>query len=70
MIGDNRRLKQILVNLLDNALLMTSPANGTIEIGVSFDIQQKLFKVQVNDEGYGVPINVRSKLYEAVNNDS
>ena len=56
--------------MLENALLMTSPVNGTIEIGVSFDNQQKLLKVQVNDQGYGVPINDRCHLYEAVNNNS
>ena len=51
--GDRARLKQVMVNLLDNAIKYT-PSAGKIEIGVDFDKKDNLVSVSVKDNGKGI----------------
>ena len=51
--GDRARLKQVMVNLLDNAIKYT-PSAGKIEIGVDFDKKNNLVSVSVKDNGKGI----------------
>ncbi len=50
--GDRSRLKQILVNLLDNAIRYT-PAGGTISVQVTGDDKNAI--LEVRDTGIGIP---------------
>ena len=51
--GDKSRLKQVMVNLLDNSIKYT-PAGGTIEITVDYDRKNSLVSVSVKDNGKGI----------------
>lgn len=51
--GDKARLKQVMVNLLDNAIKYT-PAGGRIEIKLDFDKENNVVKVSVEDNGKGI----------------
>lgn len=50
--GDERKLKQILLNLVSNAVKFT-PSGGQIEIAASFHVQAG-FSVTVQDTGIGI----------------
>ncbi len=51
--GDKARLKQVMVNLLDNAIKYT-PAGGRIAIKLDFDKENNVVKVSVEDNGKGI----------------
>src|SRR5580704_10764881 len=50
--GDSMRLKQIVVNLIDNAIKYT-PDGG--DVGVSVTAEQKKAILKVSDTGIGIP---------------
>ena len=57
LVGDRKRLNQILVKLLDNAIRNTS-AGGVIKISVKEEIKRKNFatlEITVRDSGRGIP---------------
>jgi len=58
--ADQRRTVQVLVNLLSNAI-KHSPENGTIQIK-HFIVNGEL-RVEIIDEGGGVPLNQRNNLF-------
>lgn len=61
IIGDQIRLKQILVNLTKNALKF---AHGQpIHILAGYDTEQHVLHVQVVDEGKGIEESERDKLF-------
>ncbi|HET9909445.1 MAG TPA: PAS domain-containing sensor histidine kinase [Anaerolineales bacterium] len=60
VLADRRRTVQILVNLLSNAIKY-SPDNGLIQINHS--IQNETLRVEVTDEGRGVPLEQRNHLF-------
>src|SRR6266571_8338908 len=51
--GDERKIKQVLLNLVSNALKFTPPG-GTIELSVNFNHQSGLVLI-VADTGIGIP---------------
>lgn len=60
VMADQRRTVQVLVNLLSNAV-KHSPGNGRIQI--NHTIIENQLRVEVTDEGGGVPIIQRSSLF-------
>jgi signal transduction histidine kinase len=50
--GDRVRLKQVVVNLLDNAIKYT-PAGGTVTVGVNVSDRQA--QLEISDTGPGIP---------------
>jgi signal transduction histidine kinase len=60
VMADRRRTVQILVNLLSNAI-KHSPANGLIKINHTIGADR--LRVEVVDEGDGVPVEQRSNLF-------
>lgn len=60
VMADHRRTVQALVNLLSNAV-KHSPENGRIQISQSI-VGEKL-RVEINDEGSGIPVGQRSNLF-------
>ena len=61
---DPDRLRQVLVNLLRNAVQYT-PGRGeiTIRAGVNLD-QPQCVQVQVSDSGIGIPANQQDRVFE------
>ncbi len=54
MQADDRRMKQILVNLLINAVKFT-PENGTVGLSVRLDNENDRLILTVSDTGIGIP---------------
>lgn len=62
MTTDERRLKQILINLISNALKFT-PAGGKITVKASFDTESKMLSFSVKDTGIGIRRVDQVKLF-------
>ncbi|HLA07296.1 MAG TPA: PAS domain S-box protein, partial [Anaerolineales bacterium] len=63
IFGDPRRLKQILVNLLTNAVKFT-PENGQVVLRVHSDPEQDLIRFSVIDNGIGISHDNLKKLFK------
>lgn len=59
--GDSVRLKQLFLNLLDNAIKYTPPS-GTVEVTLTPDDKKVL--VQVRDTGIGIPQKDIERIFE------
>lgn len=62
MLGDPHRLRQILLNLIDNAIKFTS--RGHIHIRAQATDEQRL-RIEVQDEGIGIPLAVQEHIFSA-----
>ena len=60
VLADQRRTVQVLVNLFSNAV-KHSPKNGCIQ--VEHFISEKVIRVEIKDEGGGVPFDQRGNLF-------
>jgi signal transduction histidine kinase/CheY-like chemotaxis protein len=63
--GDRKRLHQILVNLLDNAINFTE--KGEVFLSVSSKLSDSLHEIHfsVKDTGIGIPENRKNELFES-----
>ena len=52
---DARRLKQVIINLLSNALKFTM--QGSIQLNIDFEKENNLLSVSVKDTGIGIRKN-------------
>jgi heavy metal sensor kinase len=59
--GDSARLKQVIVNLLDNAIKYT-PAGGTVKLAVTTRAGEALFEVA--DTGIGIPAEAVPHVFD------
>ena len=62
LMGDPRRLKQILVNLLTNAVKFT-PAGGQVGLEVRGDPEARLLRFSVRDTGIGIAADDLPRLF-------
>ncbi len=60
VIGDKRKFKQIMFNLIGNAIKFTE--QGNISIKASF--KDKILLIEVQDTGIGIPDNMKDKILE------
>ena len=69
IIGDKDRIRQVIINILDNAIKYT-PENGNISLSVARI--QKYVKIIISDDGKGIPQkdlpHIKEKFYKADNN--
>ena len=69
LIGDKDRIRQVIINILDNAIKYTHE-NGNISLSVARI--QKYVKIIVSDDGKGIPQkdlpHIKEKFYKADNN--
>ena len=64
LIGDPRRLRQVLVNLLDNALKFTRRGAVTVRVGVQRVEQgMALLRFEVADTGIGIAPEDRERIF-------
>lgn len=61
VFGDEQRLRQVLVNLVDNAIKYT-PRSGNIR--VYLDVREKDLSVVVKDDGIGIPKKDLPRIFE------
>jgi CheY-like chemotaxis protein/anti-sigma regulatory factor (Ser/Thr protein kinase) len=61
--ADERRLKQILVNLLNNAIKFT-PEDGQIGLELEGDIENQVVRLTVWDAGIGIPYDKIPDLFQ------
>ncbi|HUH66329.1 MAG TPA: ATP-binding protein [Syntrophales bacterium] len=61
---DSEQIKRVMVNLLDNAVAAVSKNSGHIVVRTTFDKGHRKAKVQVADDGYGVPFSYKAKMFE------
>jgi two-component system phosphate regulon sensor histidine kinase PhoR len=61
VFGDEQRLQQVLVNLIDNAIKYT-PESGTINI--SLEQREKEVNVIIEDNGIGIPQSDIKRIFE------
>lgn len=70
-LGDENRIKQVLINLLDNAFKFTSPG-GKVELNAYKD--NEILILEVKDTGVGIPeedlSKVKEKFYKGKNSKS
>jgi signal transduction histidine kinase/CheY-like chemotaxis protein len=65
LIGDPARLRQVLNNLLSNALKFTERGGVTLRLSAA-EVQDVVrVRMQVDDTGIGIPAEVQSRLFEA-----
>ncbi len=60
VMGDSNRVKQVIINLVGNALKFTE--KGTVTI--SFEIESHQVKVLVTDTGRGMPLEAQRALFK------
>lgn len=63
MFGDSRRLKQILINLLNNAVKFTAES-GKVSLEVQADAAGKQIKFLITDNGIGITQDDLQKLFK------
>ena len=60
---DRQKLKQVLINLLGNALKFTE--RGAITVRVSVDVLRQPIRIEVSDTGVGIPKERFDAIFEA-----
>jgi len=66
LVGDLQRLRQVLLNLLDNAIKFTD--NGGVSLSVSYEDMadsRALLHFDVTDTGIGIPADKQRTIFEA-----
>jgi signal transduction histidine kinase len=61
IVCDENKLRQVLVNLLDNAIKY-SPGGGRVEIRLRRETSHCL--IEVVDDGLGIPMDERNRIFE------
>lgn len=61
VLGDRRRLIQVMMNLLSNAIKFSKPEQKVL---VSMEALNSKLRVSVKDQGIGIPENFKSKIFQ------
>ncbi|NLI40664.1 MAG: response regulator [Caldisericales bacterium] len=63
---DSPKLRQVLVNLLDNAAKFTKKGHITVKVAVKKETESKIdYEISVSDTGIGIPGEMREKIFQA-----
>lgn len=66
LIGDDGRLRQILVNLIGNAIKFTHKGGVTIEVSLESETADMVtLHFKINDTGIGIAADMRESIFEA-----
>jgi len=61
---DPEQIKRVMINLLDNAVAAAGKKDGRIEIRTSYDETQQKTRLEVSDNGPGIPASYKMKMFE------
>ncbi|MCX4246467.1 hybrid sensor histidine kinase/response regulator [Paraliomyxa miuraensis] len=61
--GDRDRLEQVLINLVGNAIKFT--AGGTVEVRIHADAEGRPLRLDVIDDGLGIPADKHAVIFES-----
>ncbi|SHO80552.1 conserved protein of unknown function; putative sensory transduction histidine kinase [hydrothermal vent metagenome] len=66
IISDDKRLKQIFINLLSNAAKFTKKGSIRFYVKSIEELENKKMKITINvdDTGNGIPLEIKDKLFE------
>jgi signal transduction histidine kinase len=62
LVSDRQKVKQIVLNLFNNALKFTP--HGSISVDASYDAATGLFKIAVQDTGIGIDPKDHARVFE------
>ncbi len=62
--GDETQLEQVLLNLLLNAQKAMHPEGGHIEVILSYDRKAASLRMDVIDDGPGIPEEIRKRIFQ------
>ncbi len=62
VMGDSRRVRQVLTNLVGNAIKFTD--TGKIEVSARYDTDQQVALLAVRDMGAGIPEDVIDRVFD------
>ncbi|MDT8452284.1 MAG: ATP-binding protein [Gammaproteobacteria bacterium] len=66
VIGDPTRMRQVLVNLISNAIKFTHEGGVSVRIKLKLkDEKEALIRIEVEDTGIGIPLRKHHKLFLA-----
>jgi two-component system, sensor histidine kinase and response regulator len=66
LLGDPGRIRQVLLNLVGNALKFTDSGEGAVRVSLQHQAaSQAVVRCEVSDTGVGVPRDVQTRLFEA-----
>jgi two-component system, sensor histidine kinase and response regulator len=66
VVGDAGRIRQILVNLLGNAIKFTKQGEVALEVGLeSHETSELCLHCKVKDTGIGIPLDKQKAIFEA-----
>jgi len=60
---DREQMRRVMINLLENAMDAVE-GNGEINIDLSVDQEQQTIKIEVSDNGKGIPPEYKSRVFE------
>ncbi|MCU1545812.1 MAG: sensor histidine kinase [Homoserinimonas sp.] len=63
VLGDENKLRQVVTNLLGNALRFT-PAGSPIELGLQVDAERRVALLDIIDHGEGIAPQIREKIFQ------
>ena len=64
ILGDERRIRQILINLLNNAVKFTSKGSVVLRIAPAMDGMRRFLDFSVEDSGIGISPETLARLFE------
>ena len=65
VVGDSTRLRQVVLNLVGNALKFTARGEVVIGLAVRADADALLCRISVTDTGIGIPVDQQHRLFHA-----
>ncbi len=63
--GDVMRLRQILINLLGNAVKFTTDGEIVVRVSLLSGQEGSLCRFEVSDTGIGIPVHAREKIFDS-----
>ncbi|MFH2013982.1 MAG: HAMP domain-containing sensor histidine kinase [Patescibacteria group bacterium] len=61
--ADKEKIRMVVQNLIDNAIKYSKQKGGFVEISANTDVNSKLIKVSVKDNGIGIPEIIQKRIF-------